>query len=49
MGQCAAVANWYPSAVNVEGGWEYGGPHAGHLVGDFPHASNWTISGMPPF
>ena len=22
-----------------EGGWEFGGPHSGHLVGEFPHES----------
>ena len=21
----------------AEAGWEYGGPHAGHQVGEFPH------------
>jgi Xaa-Pro aminopeptidase len=23
--------------LTAEAGWEYGGPHAGHLVGEFPH------------
>lgn len=23
--------------LSREAGWEYGGPHAGHLVGEFPH------------
>ncbi len=24
-------------SLSAERGWEYGGPHAGHLVGEFPH------------
>ena len=24
-------------ALSREAGWEFGGPHAGHLVGEFPH------------
>jgi Xaa-Pro aminopeptidase len=24
-------------ALATDAGWEYGGPHAGHLVGEFPH------------
>ncbi len=24
-------------ALAADRGWEYGGPHAGHLVGEFPH------------
>jgi hypothetical protein len=23
--------------LSHEAGWEFGGPHAGHLVGEFPH------------
>jgi Xaa-Pro aminopeptidase len=32
-------------------GWEYGGPHAGHLVGEFPHekiAGNEIVSYIAP-
>jgi Xaa-Pro aminopeptidase len=27
----------YVRGLAAEAGWEYGGPHAGHLVGEFPH------------
>jgi Xaa-Pro dipeptidase len=27
----------YAQNLAVQGGWEYGGPIAGHLVGEFPH------------
>ncbi|MEV8637333.1 M24 family metallopeptidase [Streptosporangium sp. NPDC051023] len=27
----------YVNQLSEEAGWEYGGPHAGHLVGEFPH------------
>jgi hypothetical protein len=23
--------------LTAEAGWEFGGPHSGHLVGEFPH------------
>jgi Xaa-Pro aminopeptidase len=26
-------------ALSRDAGWEFGGPHAGHLVGEFPHES----------
>jgi len=27
----------YVSNLALEYGWEFGGPHAGHLIGEFPH------------
>jgi len=27
----------YMCKVAKEHGWEFGGPHAGHLIGEFPH------------
>ncbi|MDR3415211.1 MAG: M24 family metallopeptidase [Nevskia sp.] len=29
----------YAQQLAAQGGWEYGGPIAGHLVGEFPHKS----------